>query len=341
MIDLKNKKILFFAPSGENGRYSSEIKLELLSRGAEVVLYPERPSLSTLKKVLVRLFNNAAPFFFNRYIKNILVDHKEIHFDYLLVVRGEAFSNSTVKLIKKYHSSIKTIIYFWDIFLTNNKSNIIKSFDKAFTFDFKDFRNNKGLIFRPLVYLDKHTKIVKSESRNIDFFFAGTMHSKRYTILQDFKKRINGRAFFFYYFLPSKLIFLKDKIFSSKYKRANLNSFDYKMLSEAELYEKMSQSRSIVDVIYPGQEGLSMRVLEALGSNTKLITDFEGIKNYNFYNPNNILVIDSKNIKIDFSFLESDFLNIESTIKEKYTVRALVDDFFFNESKPEDFFNTN
>lgn len=337
MIDLHNKKILFFAPNGENGRYAPEIKLELLFRGADVILYPERPSLSTFQKVFVRLFKNVAPVFFNRYIKNVLESHKETHFDYLLVVRGEAFSNSTVDLIKKYHPEIKTIVYFWDIFLTNNKSNIIKSFDKAYTFDLKDFRENKGLYFRPLVYLDKHTKIIKSESKNIDFFFAGTVHSNRFQILENFKKKVTNRSVFFYYFLPSKLVFFKDKILSSKYKDATVNSFNYKMLSEAELYEKMSHASSIVDVIYPGQESLSMRVLEALGSNTKLITDFEGIKNYNFYNPKNIMVIDPKNIKIDLSFLESDFQNIEHSLMEKYTIKAWVDDIFFNESKPEDF----
>lgn len=341
MIDIKNRKILFFAPNGENGRYASEIKLELLSRGTQVVLYPERPSLSTFQKVFVRLFKNAVPIFFNRYIKNILERHKETHFDYLLVVRGEAFSNSTINLIKKYYPSITTIVYFWDIFLTNNKSNIIKSFDKAYTFDLKDFRENEGLFFRPLVFLDKHTKITKSERRNIDFFFAGTMHSNRYQILENFKTRVNKRSTFFYYFLPSSLIFLKNKIISSKYKFATIKSFKYKMLDEGELYEKMSESSSIVDIIYPGQESLSMRVLEALGSKTKLITDFEGIKNYDFYNPNNIMIIDPQNIQINYSFLKSEFQNIESSILEKYTVKAWVDDIFFNNSKPRDFFNNN
>ena len=53
------------------------------------------------------------------------------------------------------------------------------------------------------------------------------------------------------------------------------------------------------------------------------------------------MVIDPENIKIELSFLETDFQNIEHSILEKYTIKAWVDDIFFNEGKPEDFFNHN
>jgi hypothetical protein len=335
---LEGKKILFFAPGGEQGRYASDIKEELLTRGADVVLYPERPSLSTFQKVFIRLIKNAIPIYFNLYIKNILEKYKSKQFDYLLVVRGEAFLNSTINIIKSYHPSIITIVYFWDIFLTNNKSNIIKSFDKAFSFDYKDCRENERLFFRPLFFLDRHIKIAKKETKKIDFFFAGTMHSNRYTILEEFKKNVVGKSVFFYYYLPSKLLFYKDKLVTLKYKLAKRKDFNFNMLNEKELYDKMADSKSIVDVIYPGQESLSIRALEALGSKSKLITDFEGIKNYDFFNSQNILIFNPESFKVDFDFIETQFQPIDSSIIERYTVKAWVDDIFFNKSEPKDFF---
>jgi hypothetical protein len=48
------------------------------------------------------------------------------------------------------------------------------------------------------------------------------------------------------------------------------------------------------------------------------------VMEYDFYNPNNILVVDFENINIPKSFFETPFEPIEEAIKEKYHLRAFV-----------------
>jgi hypothetical protein len=110
------------------------------------------------------------------------------------------------------------------------------------------------------------------------------------------------------------------------------------MLTEKELYDCMAKSKTIVDIAYPGQESLSMRVLEALGAKIKLITDFKGIAEYDFYNPTNIYIIDAENIVMNDFFLDSSYTEVPGDYLKKYTVSAWVDDIFNRERRPKDFF---
>lgn len=88
-------------------------------------------------------------------------------------------------------------------------------------------------------------------------------------------------------------------------------------------YEKNIQyaleSICIIEIVQEGQNGLTLRALEALFYNKKLITTCKDIMNYPFYNPNNILIWNS-NVKQDIKgFLELPLIKIPDVIKEKYS----------------------
>ena len=52
--------------------------------------------------------------------------------------------------------------------------------------------------------------------------------------------------------------------------------------------EIFSDSRCILDAPQAGQVGLTIRTIECLGAKRKLVTTNSDIKNYDFYNENNI-----------------------------------------------------
>ena len=60
------------------------------------------------------------------------------------------------------------------------------------------------------------------------------------------------------------------------------------------------KSKIIVEIQRNDQIGLSFRIFEALGYRKKLVTTNTDVVNYDFYNPQNILVIDENNIEIPF-----------------------------------------
>lgn len=78
----------------------------------------------------------------------------------------------------------------------------------------------------------------------------------------------------------------------------------------------------MIDIAHPNQKGLSMRPFEALGLKRKLITNNTDIKNYDFYNENNIFVVnDFNNIEIPDSFLNNPYEELPDKIYEKYYIK--------------------
>ena len=69
---------------------------------------------------------------------------------------------------------------------------------------------------------------------------------------------------------------------------------------------------------------MSFRIFEALALQKKIITSNLSIKQYDFYNPKSIFVLDTDNINIPIEFIESPFYSIDNTIYEKYTIKNWV-----------------
>ncbi|AUS03987.1 hypothetical protein [Pseudotamlana carrageenivorans] len=85
------------------------------------------------------------------------------------------------------------------------------------------------------------------------------------------------------------------------------------------------QATIVLDIQKNDQKGLSFRVFEALGYHKKLITTNADIVNYDFYNPNNIFVLDLKNIEIPRSFFETPYQEIPTQILYKYTLNGWIE----------------
>ena len=76
----------------------------------------------------------------------------------------------------------------------------------------------------------------------------------------------------------------------------------------------------------PGAKSLSTRPFEAIGANCKLITTNKEIQKYDFYNENNICVVDENNPQIDIDWIHSPFISIPNDILEKYSIGSFVND---------------
>ena len=84
----------------------------------------------------------------------------------------------------------------------------------------------------------------------------------------------------------------------------------------------------ILDLVRDNQIGLSFRVFEAMAFQKKLITSNKSIKNYDFYNPKNILIVDKSNLVFDNSFFETKYEPLPDDIYRKYTLDSWVENIF-------------
>jgi hypothetical protein len=99
-------------------------------------------------------------------------------------------------------------------------------------------------------------------------------------------------------------------------------------INQEDLGEFYSQTNVILDLIRDKQSGLSFRIFEAMAYQKKIITSNAYVKDYDFYNPNNILILDENNVQIDSTFFVTPYQPIPEEIYQKYTLSHWVNTIF-------------
>ena len=175
MIDFKGKNILMFSPYGATKHYGEAIKDELLKRGAKVKGYDERPSQNAMMKIIIRFLKKRIPQIFAKYIDAIIKENQGVCFDYILICRGEAFTECTVNRLKKAFPNAQCILYLWDILETTNVRDVIYCFDKAMSFDPYNVASESLLKFRPTFFVPLYRSVPINAEYKYDIMFIGTL----------------------------------------------------------------------------------------------------------------------------------------------------------------------
>ncbi|MGL6099158.1 MAG: hypothetical protein ACRC0G_06010 [Fusobacteriaceae bacterium] len=326
---LKNKKILLFAPKFFN--YENEIVKKLEEFGAKVDYYDERMSPNNLTKALIRFNKKMIINKINQYYSDIIKKTENIDYDFVFFINPETVTKELLIKFKSKQKKAEFIIYLWDsIKNKNNAKEILDIFDKHFSFDKEDCKNDDRFKFRPLFYLDEYSSRADNKIFNYDLTFIGTAHSDRYRILKSLKnegleKKLKN--YFFMYF-PSKALFYLKKLIDKSYLKTDINDFSFNSISKNEILDIISKSKVIIDIQHPKQTGLTMRSIEMLGMKKKLLTTNKDIVNYDFYNENNIRIIDRDNPELDSEFIKSEYKEINNSIYEKYSIGKWLEEIF-------------
>lgn len=92
-------------------------------------------------------------------------------------------------------------------------------------------------------------------------------------------------------------------------------------ISLEEMLVKEEKSKAIIEILHHLNTGCTFRTFDCIGMSKKLITNNQNIMNEDFYNPNNILVIDENNIKIPKEFIETPYEDLPKEIFKKYSLK--------------------
>lgn len=297
---LLGQKILLIAPKYYD--YHTKIINELECNGAKVTFYPEM-----IYPFFYRLMRNISQYckqeLEKKYLNEILKNISDNEYNTFFLIRGEIVTTDFLKKLKLKLPHAKFVMYQWDSLKQNDYESKIKYFDCVQTFDMVDAKA-LNLTYLPLFYTDDYSLAQMSEKK-YDLAFFGSWHGDRLEVIKyidkEFKKY--GLTFKFHLYI-SKLSIVKSlllgKITFKDLSFLKTNTVDAKKINQV-----YKESKAVLDIELAIQNGLTIRTFEVLGSNTKLITTNNNIKEEKFYNPNNIMVIDRKNIKIDFDFFKS------------------------------------
>lgn len=227
--------------------------------------------------------------------------------DITLVVDPAHFNHTILKEVRK--KSKKLIAYNYDSMAQLPlPADKMSYFDEIYSFDKNDCEKHDFKFITNFIYLPKTPINLKNtlkaftiQSKSKDRIFTLSKIADQLDSLN-----IKNYEFLVYGKVNSKIN--KNIIFFNE--RIGLETFQ----------KKMDNSEILLDLVREGQNGLSFRIFEAMALQKKLITTNKNIIHYDFYNPNNILVIDAKNPTITTNFLKSNYQPIPENIYNKYTL---------------------
>lgn len=113
-------------------------------------------------------------------------------------------------------------------------------------------------------------------------------------------------------------------LFIVQYKTAGTPKYNIRFTRERlglqDVQAHIQDSDILIDLVRPKQTGVSFRLFEALHYQRKVITNNPSVRDYDFYNPNNILIIDEAQPHIDPAFLRCDYQPVAPQLLRKYTL---------------------
>lgn len=302
-MQVKNNKLLLITPRLYN--YQDEIYLSLEKMGYDVTVYDEVLSNRFYTFFRDKTFSPLNKYFDRRYFASILDSIQLDEFHTFLLIQGGWISDDFIITLRKKLPNAKFYMYQWDSLVHNDYKSKIKYFDYIYSFDENDAQK-LNIDYLPLFYTQGYAEIADVfDNIEYDLVFYGTYHSDRLEMIKQIDKICIDKKIKLYYHLYAGrisliVLYLKGKI--------ALDDFKYfKTYTEPmnKIVDRYSRTKGVLDIEKTNQTGLTIRTLEALGSNRKLVTTNENIKKSELYNDKNIFVIDRDNLSINKDFIDT------------------------------------
>jgi len=313
-------KVFFAAPNHFDLYKLFEKNLTLL--GYDVITFSPKPyKYPNFKKKLINFLLKTTRIDPNYKEKQRLLQQQEQLndkiastevFDYGLFLRADLLYPEVIDQVKQ--KTKKMIAYQYDgLDRFPAIRNVWDKFDVFFAFDPFDLQNHPEKL-KPLTnfYFDMHASS-REKIKNNSLYFLGSYSKDRYESLLSLEKAlIKCKADYELNFYLEERYLKKIRIQpESKIKFTSKRTEFSDYLSETE------SAGVIVDISGNFHQGLSFRVFESIGLQKKLVTTNPYVKEFDFYNENNILVWDNDTEKLE-SFLKSSYTELTDDVRKKY-----------------------
>lgn len=288
--------------------------------GIDTIFVPVHKHNLLRHRIVKAIYYNACSNVYSDYYhKDISEKLHNISPDDTLIVIGEDTYNFWVLSHLCKHVKNK-IAYFWNpcVSIENQKTcrQLQKTEDRAkaiveyirnlgftmATFDSSDAVKYK-MYYYPQFYRSYPEQTELTEIYDYDFYFCGRDKGRK-TLIDFFQKRLSK-------FGKCKFIIIPES------NPDFMGYYDY--------IDKVKKAKVLCEIGQKGQTGLTIRALEALFFNKKMITTNEYVKQMDFYNPANILVLnqDTTDSEIEM-FLNVRLKKYDSGILAKYDVMSML-----------------
>lgn len=305
--------------------YHLSIAETLRSMGFDVTWWDDRVKNSTWYKVSIRLFPSMTVRLSERLYLRQLYQLDSASITHVLVVKGAGLSRHVVSAMRKTLTRASFGLYLWDgAANVKGVTNILPAFDSVATFDPVDAKTF-GWTFRPLFGRNISGRKNTTSLAPFDWCFIGTVHSDRHLVIHRLRQRYGQqvRSFVFAYF-PSPLLLFMRLLTDWTLWFAPKGTLSTRAMPAAEVAQIVECSRAVLDVEHPGQCGLTMRTIETLLAEKKLMTTNQYILESTLFDPSRVVVIDRTMPEIPVNFLNMPYAKISQSLKKYYSCEGWI-----------------
>ena len=245
-------------------------------------------------------------FFFGDWNKNLNEYTK-------IIINDAMFNNNILKYISKKNAVASKYVYYTNAVRNSRiKPNNIPKDWREYTFDISDSKEF-DIEYSPEYYTE-HQENIKYDLKYDVCYVGADKTNVRLKNLLDIKEvlRKNKVQNFFHIFRVLK-----------KYNKYELQETTNMFLKYEDIQRIILESKCILELQMEGQSGCTLRTLASMFLNRKLITNNKDIVNYDFYNPNNIFVIENADDFKDrfndiLKFMRSPYQKLPDMVKNNY-----------------------
>lgn len=247
------------------------------------------------------------------------------HQDKILIINPETLHPSTIKFAKENCSEL--ITYLYDNLERCPAQNLLHFFDKIYSFDHQDVSKHGFLKITNYNYLGHLPQ--EAQHPTLGLYYITSFDKTRNSILKPLAEKLSEMG------IRSKIVIVGKRTWKLQLKALFSKTPEYislqirrKPCPVTEVIEEYKNAAVLLDLMRNGQTGLSFRIFEAMALEKKIITDNPEIKNYDFYDPRNILVIEKDFSNLTPEFFKTPYAKLPAEVYEKYTLGHWVEHLF-------------
>ncbi|WP_286727829.1 MULTISPECIES: hypothetical protein [Sphingobacterium] len=232
--------------------------------------------------------------------------------NYALFIRPDLFPLDFFKKVKNKFNKI--VGYHWDgIDRYAGVTDYIPYFTDFYVFDPIDLKSKLNVFGCTNFYLP-HTVSSLNYIETVSAYSINSYQKDKIIPLTEIKNTLESALFPFNFIIYSK----------NKNEIKEAYNLGFKTTSSMTNYQEnlrnVLASSLLIDVQIQSQSGLSFRIFESIGYEKKLITTNKDIENYEFYDPNNILIWNNQSPQEFLKFYHTPYKKLPKRIKEKYAL---------------------
>lgn len=302
--------------------YQDSIVAAIQELGYDVTWWDERASTAAMYKVALRLFPALTRRLSISHYARLLDALPRPEVRRVLVIKGESLSLPVVERLRDALPGVPLYLYLWDsVDNVSGVETLATKFDAVATFDPVDAKR-RGWRLRPLFSRVLSSQEGDGSPKDFDWSFIGTLHSDRHLVIQRLVRRAPTMRHFVFCYSPSRIILWVRHLVDRSLWKAAPGTLSTEPLSPSTVKSIVERSRSVLDVEHPKQRGLTMRTIETLMSNCKLVTTNRHVRESALYHPSRVHIIDRDDPEIPEEFLRQPFEPHPADVRERHSIRG-------------------